>query len=152
MLTLISRSMTIEAPSAAAEILLLADKDEEVLLVKDAAQTNHVNVVGGCPEVLDFLHRKKGYRDSPRPDLILLDLDLSHPEHCETLRQIKDGTEFRRIPVIVMAASDSPKHIQDAYHLHANAYIVKPRNSEEFVRVIKATLAFWLQLARLPKD
>jgi CheY-like chemotaxis protein len=152
MLTLNSRSMPAEALSAAAEILLLADKDQDVLLVRGAAHTNNINVVPGCPQVLSFLRREQGYGDCPRPDLILLDLDLSNPEDCDTLREIKEDTAFRRIPVIVLAANDTHAVIQDAYNLHANAYIVKPKEPEEFVRVVKATLSFWLKLARLPND
>jgi chemotaxis family two-component system response regulator Rcp1 len=151
-LTLKSLEMRAEAPSAAAEILLLSDKDQDIRLVKGAAMASHINVVGGCPHVLSFLRRERSFSDSPRPDLILLDLDLSNPEHCEMLREIKEDDAFRRIPVIVMAASDSDDIVQDAYDLHANAYVLKPKDPKEFVSVINTILTFWLTLARLPKD
>ena len=150
MLTLRSLRMRAEAPSVSAEILLLSDKDQDIRLVRGAAKTSHVNVVGDCPDVLSFLRRESRFIDSPRPDLILLDLDLSNPEHCDALREIKGEDAFRRIPVIVMAANDSPAIIQDAYNLHANAYVVKPKEPEDFVRLIDTTLTFWLKLARLP--
>lgn len=152
MLTLDSLEMRAEAPSAAAEILLLSDNDRDIRLVKGAANSSHVNVVPECPDVLAFLRHELSFRDSPRPDLILLDLDLSNPEHCDTLQGIKQDESLRRIPVIVMAASDSPDKIQGAYDLHANAYVLKPTDPEDFVKVINTTLTFWLKLARLPKD
>lgn len=144
--------MRAEAPSATAEILLLADKDPDVILIKGAIESNNITVVSGCPQVLSFLRREQGYRESPRPDLILLDLDLTNPDDCDMLRDIKQDPQFRRIPVVVMAANDSHTAIQDAYNLHANAYIVKPKEPQEFIRVVKATLSFWLKLARLPRD
>ncbi len=143
--------MTAETLPAAAEILLLADQSEEIDIIREAARTGHVNVVELCPEVLAFLRREEGFRDAPRPDLIFLDLDLSNPDHCDTLRGIKEDPDLRRIPVIVIAPGDSRRAVEDAYGLHANAYVVKPRDQEQFMRVMEATLSFWLKLARLPR-
>ncbi len=121
-------------------------------MIKGVAALHKINVVELCPHVLSFLRRHPGYSNCPRPDLIILDLNLSNSEHCETLREIKQDSDFRRIPVVVMASDGSPKAIRDAYSLHANAYVVKPPKPDEFASVIKATLSFWLNLARLPKD
>ncbi len=144
--------MRAEAPSAAGEILLLSDNDCDIRLIKGSAARSHVNVVPECPDVLAFLRNERSYADSPRPDLILLDLDLANPEHCDTLRGIKEDDSLRRIPVIVLAAGNSPKNIEDAYDLHANAYVLKPSDPEQFVQAMNTTLTFWLTLARLPKD
>jgi CheY-like chemotaxis protein len=151
-LTLKSLVMQAEVPYAAAEILLLSDKDSDIRLIQAAAIACHVNVVASCPDVLSFLRRESSFSDSPRPDLIFLDLDLSNPEHCDALREIKEDDAFRRIPVVVMAANDSHEVIQDAYNLYANAYIVKPKETAEFIRVIDTTFTFWLTLARLPTN
>lgn len=152
MISLKPLAMRTEAPSAASEILLLDDRADEIRVIKGVAALHNVNVVKLCPEVLSFLRRHPGYHNCPRPDLILLDLNLSHSEHCETLTEIKQDPDFRRIPVVVMAGDDSPKAIRDAYSVHANAYVVKPSEPNEFVRVIQATLSFWLNLVRLPRD
>lgn len=143
--------MKAEAPSLAAEILLLADREEEVSLVRTAAETGHVNVVQGCPSVLSFLRRQGSFVGSPRPDLVILDLDLADQEHCEVLKQIKQDSGFRAIPVVVLASEASPSSVQLAYELHANACLIKPREREEFLRVMRATMTFWLTLARLPE-
>jgi CheY-like chemotaxis protein len=151
MLTYSHSLMRTEAPFATADILLLADGHDEIARFKDAADSARVSVVENCPSVLGFLRREPPYRDQPRPDLILLDLDLSNSEHCDTLRHIKEDRNLRRIPVIVLARED-PRSVADAYSLYANAYIAKPADPVEYVRIMKATLHFWLKLARLPKE
>jgi two-component system, chemotaxis family, response regulator Rcp1 len=133
-----------------AEVLLLADKAEEVRLIQAAANGLRVSVVQDCPAVLGFLRRQHEYRDSPRPNLILLNLDLNSNEHCETLREIKTDPELRRIPLVALVPPGAPLDL--AYELRANACIVRPQGPEEFVRMIRATLSFWLNLARLPGD
>jgi DNA-binding NarL/FixJ family response regulator len=143
--------MITEAPSTAAEILLLAEDADEVTLIRRAVETNRLNVVQRCPAVLSFLRRQDEYSDSPRPDLILLDVDLSRKEDCQMLEQIKMDDDFKRIPVVVLASDDAYERISQAYDLHANAYILKPGEQQEFIRVIRATLNFWLKLARLPR-
>lgn len=144
--------MPTEAPSAVAEILLLEKIPEEVTLIKEATQNSRLSVVSECPEVLSFLRRQDHYSDAPRPDLILLDLDLSLTEDCEVLTEIKKDPAFKRIPVIVLASSDKREDVFQAYDLHANAYIPKPDDRGELLKIIRATLHFWLLLARLPKD
>jgi len=145
-------AMRSEAPSAVAEILLLADRADEISLVQEAADDHHITVVDVCPAVLSYLRRQPGYSNCPRPDLIILDLNLSNPHHCQMLCEIKEDPQLRRIPVIVMAGDDSPKVIHDAYDLLANAYVTKPSEPEAFLRVIRATLVFWLGVAQLPRE
>ena len=144
--------MPAEAPTAAAEILLLAQHDGDVAVVKRATGSSTLNVVIRCPDVLAWLRQEGDYNRAARPDLILLDLDLSNDEDCELLFQIKEDPDFKRIPVVVLASSEAHENIFQAYSLHANAYISKPADQEEYVRVIKATLHFWLALAKLPRD
>ena len=144
--------MHTEAPTVAAEILLLAQHAEDVDVIKRASDSNRVNVVAKCPDILSYLRREGAYGDASRPDLILLDLDLGNDEDCDMLKDIKQDADFKRIPVVVLAASESHENIFQAYSLHANAYICKPPDLEEYVRVIRATLHFWLSLARLPRE
>jgi chemotaxis family two-component system response regulator Rcp1 len=144
--------MQTQAPSVAAEILLLEQNDEEVALIREATRTSNLSVVLECPDILSFLRRQGKYSAAPRPDLILLDLELSRVEDCEVLTELKKDAGFKRIPVVVLATSAAYDDVFQAYDLHANAYICKPAEREEFVRVIRATLHFWLALARLPKE
>jgi response regulator RpfG family c-di-GMP phosphodiesterase len=144
--------MKAEAPSIAAEILLLSEHAEEVQLVRHALDGNNLNVVAACRDVLPYLRGAGAYSGAARPDLILLDLDVSNPDDCDTLAEIKRDPELKRIPIVVLASDDSYEGVTRAYDLHANAYILKPADPEEFVRVIRATLSFWLKLARLPRE
>lgn len=144
--------MPTEAPSAAAEILLLEQDSKELAVFEEATARNHLNVVAECVSVLDFLSRRGRHSNAPRPDLILLDLDLSDPLGCEMLTDIKKNPETKRIPVIILSESDSSQNIFQAYDLHANAYISKPADPQQFVKVLRATLHFWLSLARLPRE
>ena len=144
--------MPTEAASATAEILLLEQTPDYAEIIREAAESTRLSVVRGCPDVLEFLHRRGLYPEAPRPDLILLDLDLSRTEDCEVLTEIKKSADFRRIPVIVLASSKSATDIFQAYDLHANAYIYKPDDRGEFLKILRETLHFWLALVRLPKD
>jgi chemotaxis family two-component system response regulator Rcp1 len=144
--------MVTEAPSVANQILLLEQSLAEISIIKEAAENLNLNVVAECPEILCFLQRQGKYAQAPRPDLILLDLDLSRSENCEMLSGIKEDPHFRRIPVVVLASSENAHDVFQAYDLHANAYIQKPPVREELVKVLRATLHFWLALVRLPKE
>lgn len=144
--------MPTEAPSLAAEILLLEQNPEDAELIKQATETNNLSVVLECPDILSFLRKEGKYMGAPRPDLIVLDLELSRKEDCEMLTQIKKDQAFKRIPVVVLACSEAYEDIFQAYDLHANAYICKPPAPDEFVRVMRATLHFWLTLVRLPRN
>jgi CheY-like chemotaxis protein len=144
--------MLTEAPSLATEILLLAKRPDEISLIQAAMTDRNLSVVPECPDIICFLRRQGKYFNAPRPDLILLDLDLSVPEDCEMLTEIKKDPGFRRIPVVVLASSEAPENVFQAYDLHANAYIRKPVDREEFVKVVREILHFWLALVRLPKE
>lgn len=144
--------MPTEAPAAAAEILLLEENTDAAALIGKAAENSNLSVVAACPEILGYLRREGKYEQAPRPDLILLDLDLSRKEDCEMLSDIKKDAVFKRIPVVVLASSDSYANIFQAYDLHANAYICKPPDQEQFLTLVRATLHFWLALVRLPRE
>src|SRR5438309_4402083 len=133
-----------------ADILLLSDRDDETELVRTAASARSLHVVSACSDVLPFLRRQGSFRDSPKPDLIILDLDLANAEQCDTLTQIKDDQELRRIPLVVLAKNDAPEMAVRAYDLRDNAYVRKPDDCEGFLDAIRGVLRFWLELARLP--
>jgi DNA-binding NarL/FixJ family response regulator len=144
--------MPTEAPTAAAEVLLLEQNADEVALIRQSAEKSNVTVVVECEDILSYLRREGEYENAPRPDLVILDLDLSRTEDCETLTEIKKHPSFKRIPVVVLASAKSYDVVLQAYDLRANAYINKPAGREEFMRIMRATLHFWLTLVRLPRD
>lgn len=144
--------MRTEAPPAIAEILLLEQNTADVALIKESTESANVTVVAECPDILSFLRRQGEYETARRPDLIILDLDLARTEDCEMLTEIKRDPRFKRIPIVVLASSEGTENIFQAYDLHANAYILKPPDCNDFIRVMRATLHFWLTLARLPRE
>lgn len=136
---------------ARAELLLLEPNQEHAALILKAVHGANATVVQQAAEVLEFLRGEGPFSDAPRPDLVVLDLDLSKIQDCKMLAFLKRDPRFRRIPVVVLAESLSHQDIFEAYDLHANAYIGKPAKREEFSRALRATLYFWLHVARLPK-
>lgn len=111
------------------------------------------------PDILAFLRGQGSYAAAERPDaavdrpdLVLLDLDLSSAEDCEMLQGLKRDPSLKRIPVVAPASSGSYEDIFEAYDLHANAYVCKPSTRQDYLRVLRATLHFWLDMARLPRD
>lgn len=146
------RRMNAEAPSVAAEVLLLAGNAEDVRLVRDAAQSSKVTAVEACPSVLAYVRREGEYKNATRPDLILLDIDLTNDAHCEVLKELKTDPSLRTIPVVVLTSPGPVSSMQKAYEFNANACVVKPTDAAEYVRVIRGTLNFWLNLARLPRE
>ena len=133
-----------------ADILLLSDREDETELVRSAASARALHVVNACSDVLPFLRREGSFRDSPRPDLIILDLDLANGQECDTLTEIKDDQELRRIPLVILAKNDAPALAGRAYDLRANAYVRKPKDPDHFMEMIRGVVRFWLELARLP--
>lgn len=106
--------------------------------------------VGDGIDALDFLQCRPPYVDAPRPNLILLDINMPRMDGFEFLARVKTDAELCVIPVIVLSASDSPQDIRKAYEGHANCYVQKPRNLERANRVIQAIEAFWMDVAILP--
>lgn len=136
------------------EILMVEDNPADVRLTveafKDAKVLNHLNVVHDGEEALAYLRRKGKYSGSPRPDLILLDLNLPKMDGREVLAEIKKDQDLRRIPVVVLTTSNDERDILKAYDLHVNAYVTKPVALDQFVKIVEAVDDFWFSVVKLP--
>lgn len=136
------------------EILLVEDSPGDADLTREAfAQSTlhpHLSVVKNGDEALAFLYRQGKYTEAPRPDLILMDLNLPGKNGREVLGEIKANDDLRVIPIIILTTSDAQRDILDSYNLHANCYIVKPMELEQFFRVARYIEDFWLGIVRLP--
>lgn len=136
------------------EILLADDNPGDIRLaieaLKDAKIHNHVNSVHNGVEAIAFLQRQGKYADAPRPDLILLDLNMPKKDGREVLKEIKEDPDLRRIPVVVLTISQSEQDILKAYNLHANCYITKPVDLEQFDKIVHSIDEFWFTIVKLP--
>jgi len=136
------------------DILLVEDSPADVRLTqeafKEAKVRNHLWVVRDGEEATDFLFRRNGHEQSPRPDLILLDLNLPRKDGRQVLKEIKDHPDLRRIPVVVLTTSRDEMDVLKAYQLHANCYITKPVDFDRFMDVIRHVEGFWLTVVQLP--
>lgn len=137
-------------------ILLVEDNPGDVRLTQEALKEgtapHELEVVTDGEEALDFLFRRDGYEDAPRPDLILLDLNLPKLDGREVLERVKNETSLRSIPVVVLTTSEASEDIEQAYQADANCYITKPVDLDDFMRVIQTVETFWLDIARLPEE
>lgn len=138
------------------DILLIEDNPGDVRLTKEALKENKVlnelHVVSDGEEAMKFLRRSKGFEKKPRPDLILLDLNLPKKDGREVLAEIKNDDNLKRIPVIILTSSKSEEDIFKTYNLHANCYLTKPISLESFINVIKSIEDFWFTVVKLPKE
>lgn len=138
------------------EILLVEDNPGDVRLtreaLKDAKVLNNLSVVGDGEEALNFLHRRGKYASAPRPDLILLDLNLPRKDGREVLEEIKKDDSLMVIPVVVLTTSKAEEDVIRSYKLHANCYIPKPVDFNRFMEVIRQLENFWLAVVRLPQE
>jgi two-component system, chemotaxis family, response regulator Rcp1 len=136
------------------EILLVEDNPGDVRLTREALRDGKVNntmaVAGDGMEAIAFLRREGEYAQATRPDLILLDLNLPRMNGFEVLDVIKEDPEFKRIPVVILTTSQAEQDIVRSYDLHANAYVTKPVDLDQFIKVIKAIEDFWLEIVKLP--
>lgn len=136
------------------EILLVEDNPGDVRIameaLKDCRVANNLSVAEDGVEALSFLRREGGYESSPRPDLILLDLNLPRKDGHEVLAEIKADTDLRQIPVVVLTTSENERDVHKAYDLNANCYITKPGGLEQFVSVMKSIQYFWSMVVQLP--
>ena len=136
------------------EILLVEDNPGDVRLVvesfKEAKVSNNLSVVGNGEEALAFLRRNGAYTNAPKPDLILLDLNLPKKDGREVLAEIKQDPCLRLIPVVIVTSSDAERDIVRSYELHANAYVTKPVGFDQFMNVIRSVESFWLSIVRFP--
>lgn len=146
--------MAYSARPGTVNILLVEDNPGDVRLMKEALATNgtpnKLMVVEDGDLAIRFLRRTGAYSEAIRPDLIFLDLNLPKRDGREVLAEVKGDLELRRIPVIVLTTSEAEKDVQRAYELHANCYVRKPTDLDEYISVIKACENFWIHVARLP--
>jgi len=138
----------------AVEILLVEDNPGDVRLTREALKEgkvwNNLNVAADGVLALEFLQREGLFADSPMPDLIFLDLNLPRMDGRELLAKIKADPRLRRIPVVILTTSKAEEDILKTYDLHANCYITKPVDFDQFIKVIKSVEEFWFTIVKLP--
>jgi two-component system, chemotaxis family, response regulator Rcp1 len=137
-----------------AEILLVEDNPGDVELVHEALKSgkvlNRISVVTDGEAALAFLNRAPGFENAARPDLILLDLNIPKKDGFEVLREIKDHPSVSRVPVVILTSSQAERDILKSYNLHANCFISKPVDVDEFLGVVRSAGEFWLSIVKLP--
>ena len=138
------------------EILLVEDNPGDVRLTEEALREgkvkNRLHVARDGVEAIEFLRRQGKHADAPRPDLVLLDLNLPRKDGREVLAEIKSDPQLKTLPVVVLTTSSAEADILRTYSLHANCYIQKPVDLDQFVQVVKSIDDFWLTIVRLPKE
>jgi len=136
------------------DILLVEDNPGDVRLTEEALKEgkvwNRLSVARDGVVALEFLRREGTFAGAPTPDLILLDLNLPRKDGREVLGEIKEDTKLRNIPVVILTTSKAEEDILRSYRLHANCYITKPVDLEQFMNVVKAVEDFWLCIVKLP--
>jgi CheY-like chemotaxis protein len=137
------------------EVLLVEDDPGDVLMTREAFEDNKVknnlSVVSDGVDALAFLRKEGRYADAPNPDLILLDLNLPRMDGREVLAAIKADERLQHIPVVVLTTSGSHEDVVGSYRLHANAYVTKPVDFEQFIKVVRQIDDFFVGVVRLPR-
>ena len=148
--------MKLKDTGRSAEFLLVEDNPGDVRLTREALQEskvrNNLSVAGDGEEALKFLRRDSPYENAPRPDIILLDLNLPKKDGREVLSEIKSDPALRRIPVVVITSSEAEQDILQTYDLHVNCYVTKPVDLDQFIKVVRSIEDFWLTIVRLPSE
>ncbi|MBF6302142.1 response regulator [Nocardia amamiensis] len=143
-------------PGQPVDILLVEDDPGDELMTREAFEDNKIgntlHVAHDGQEALDFLYRQGPFANAPRPDLILLDLNLPKYDGRQVLEKIKADPELTHIPVVVLTTSAAEEDILRSYKLHANAYVTKPVDLDQFVAAIKQIDEFFVQVVRLPRQ
>jgi chemotaxis family two-component system response regulator Rcp1 len=141
---------------AAFEILLVEDSPGDVRLtreaLKDAKMHINLHVASDGIEAMAFLNREGEFADVPRPDLILLDLNLPRKDGRQVLEEIKENPALMTIPIVILTTSASEEDVLRSYRLHANCYISKPVDLDGFLKVVKSIDNFWLSIVKLPRE
>ncbi|MFC0861549.1 response regulator [Sphaerimonospora cavernae] len=136
------------------DVLLVEDDPGDELMTREAFADNKIgntlHVVRDGEEALDFLYRRGAHTEAPRPGLILLDLNLPKYDGREVLRQIKSDSDLNHIPVVVLTTSAAEEDILRSYKLHANAYVTKPVDLDQFIAAVQQIDEFFVQVVRLP--
>ncbi len=137
-------------------ILLVEDNPADADLVRENFEAskvvNELYVVADGVEAMAFLRQESKYKDTPRPDLVLLDLNLPRKNGREVLAEMKADPVLRRIPVVVLTSSEAEEDVVKSYDLHASAYVTKPLDLEGFVRIVRGIEEFWLAVVRFPPE
>lgn len=137
-------------------ILLIEDNPGDVRLtieaLKDTKLHNHLSVVNDGVEAMAFLRQQAPFANAPRPDLILLDLNLPRKDGREVLEEIKTDSSLKRIPVVILTTSSDERDILGTYNLHANCYIAKPVDLNQFLTIVKSIQSFWFSIVKLPPE
>jgi two-component system, chemotaxis family, response regulator Rcp1 len=140
----------------ALEILLVEDNPGDVRLAQealhDAKMSNNLNVVSDGVEALAYLRREGQHAKAPRPDLVLLDLNLPKKDGREVLQEVKEDPHLRTIPIVVLTTSDAEADVMRSYELHANAYVRKPVDFDAFIEVVRTIEDFWFTVVKLPPE
>jgi len=136
------------------EVLLVEDDPGDVLLIREAFDFNKVhnnlNVVSDGEQALDYLRGAGDYADRIRPDLVLLDLNLPRKDGREVLAEVKGDPDLRTIPIVVLTTSEAEEDVLKSYQLHANAYVTKPVDLDQFMSAVRQIDEFFVQVVRLP--
>jgi two-component system, chemotaxis family, response regulator Rcp1 len=147
---------SIGTDAAPIEVLLVEDSPGDVRLTreafKDAKVLINLNVASDGVEAMAFLGREGKHADAPRPDLILLDLNLPKKDGREVLSELKESPALKSIPVVILTTSASEADIHGSYQHHANCYITKPVDLDGFLKVVKSIDSFWLSVVKLPRE
>lgn len=138
------------------DILLVEDNPGDVRLTREALKEGHIavnlRVANDGLEAMKMLRQEGEYVTLPLPDIVLLDLNMPRMDGREVLRRIKTDDNLKRLPVVILTTSAAEKDILQAYGLHANCYITKPVELEEFMEIVKSIEGFWLTVVKLPKN
>jgi CheY-like chemotaxis protein len=137
------------------DVLLVEDDAGDVLLIREAFEHNKVHnnleVVSDGVEAIAYLRREGEHADAPRPDLVLLDLNLPRKDGREVLAEVKEDPDLRRIPVVVLTTSKAEEDVLRSYDLHANAYVTKPVDFDRFIEVVRQIDEFFVSVVKLPE-
>lgn len=137
------------------DILLVEDNEADAFLMqevfRESSYPNNVHVVADGLEAIGYLHRRGRYMDAPRPDLILLDLNLPKKDGREVLKEVKEDPSLRAIPVIVLTTSEAEHDVRKCYQYHANCYIAKPMELDRTYEIVQGIEDFWFGIVRYPK-
>lgn len=148
--------MSTRAAARPVEVLLVEDNPGDVRLTREALRdgkvSNHLSVVQDGVEAMRFLRREGPYADAPRPDVVLLDLNLPKKDGRQVLQEIKGDEALRTIPVVILTSSEAERDITGAYALQANCYITKPVDLDQFITVVRSIEDFWFSIVKLPPE
>lgn len=140
----------------AVDILLVEDNPGDIRLTQEALRDskiqNNLSVTRDGVEAVAFLRRQGQYANAPRPDIILLDLNLPRKDGREVLEEIKQDDDLKRIPVVVLTTSNDESDVLASYNLHANCFITKPVDLSRFIHIVKSIEGFWFQIVKLPPE